>query len=436
MNIRKTTFIILLLTLFYTIANAQSTITYDFTYVAPSGQTLYCFANLNGANTVSILPPIGQWDENPQAYYYVWGNYPKPTGDIIIPSWINHNGITYTVTQLNLGGCDSITSLVVPPTITNMYCRNCSMLSSINFNAVNCTIQSHDFYGCTNLSSLTIGDTVANCPNFSNLNIVDLYYNAKDLYATSMGNSSPFPSTVTHLTIGNDVQFIRDYIFSYQPSLADVTILRTAPPTIFPYTFGGIPTNVSITVPCGSVSTYHNASYWNVFTNIQEDGSCANTITTAANNINYGTVVGGGNYYDGETATLYAVPKAYHYFAHWQDGNDDNPRTVTVNGDSTFTATFAVVDTIGTIHDTIYIHDTIVVGVDEVDAINVKIYTSRGEIVVDGAESNTVWLYDVNGRILVTKQDEYSPLRFDVPATGTYLVKIGNHPARKVVVIR
>ncbi len=24
----------------------------------------------------------------------------------------------------------------------------------------------------------------------------------------------------------------------------------------------------------------------------------------------------------------------------------------------------------------------------------------------------------------------------DVPATGTYLVKIGNHPARKVVVIR
>jgi hypothetical protein len=55
---------------------------------------------------------------------------------------------------------------------------------------------------------------------------------------------------------------------------------------------------------------------------------------------------------------------------------------------------------------------------------------------VDGAENNTVWLYDVNGRILATKQDEYSPLHFDVPTIGTYLVKIGNHPARKVVVIR
>lgn len=88
------------------------------------------------------------------------------------------------------------------------------------------------------------------------------------------------------------------------------------------------------------------------------------------------------------------------------------------------------------LHDTIFIHDTIIVGVDEVDAINAKIYTSHGQIVVDGAESNTVWLYDVNGRVLATKQDEYTPLHFDVPTSGTYLVKIGNHPARKVVVIR
>lgn len=88
------------------------------------------------------------------------------------------------------------------------------------------------------------------------------------------------------------------------------------------------------------------------------------------------------------------------------------------------------------VHDTIYIHDTIVVSVDEVDAINAKIYTSNGQIVVDGTEGNTVWLYDVNGRILATKQDEHTPSYFDVSASGTYLVKIGNHPARRVVVIR
>ena len=88
------------------------------------------------------------------------------------------------------------------------------------------------------------------------------------------------------------------------------------------------------------------------------------------------------------------------------------------------------------VHDTIYIYDTVYVGVDDVETISAKIYTSRQQIVVEGASGNTVWLYDINGRMLATKQDEYSPLHFDVPASGAYLVKIGKHPARKVVVIR
>lgn len=88
------------------------------------------------------------------------------------------------------------------------------------------------------------------------------------------------------------------------------------------------------------------------------------------------------------------------------------------------------------VHDTIYIHDTILVGVNEVDAINAKIYASNGQIVVDGSEGNMVWLYDLNGRMLATKRDEFTTLRFDVPTSGVYLVKIGNHSARKVVVIR
>ena len=93
------------------------------------------------------------------------------------------------------------------------------------------------------------------------------------------------------------------------------------------------------------------------------------------------------------------------------------------------------------IFDTIYIHDTVFVpsgqeGIGEVDTINAKVYQRDGQIVVEGADGNTVWLYDVNGRVLATKQDDYSSLHFDVPASGTYMIKIGNHPARKVVVLR
>ena len=88
------------------------------------------------------------------------------------------------------------------------------------------------------------------------------------------------------------------------------------------------------------------------------------------------------------------------------------------------------------IFDTVYIHDTIVVGIDNVETINAKIYQRNGQVVVEGAEGNTVTLYDVNGRVLATKQDNDMPLNFDVPATGTYMIKIGNAPARRVVVIR
>ena len=91
------------------------------------------------------------------------------------------------------------------------------------------------------------------------------------------------------------------------------------------------------------------------------------------------------------------------------------------------------------LHDTIIIHDTIYIsheGIDNVDEINAKVYTNHCQIVVEGADGNQVILYDMKGRILASKQDEYVPLRFNVPNSGTYLIKIGNHSARKIVVIR
>ena len=91
------------------------------------------------------------------------------------------------------------------------------------------------------------------------------------------------------------------------------------------------------------------------------------------------------------------------------------------------------------LHDTIIIHDTVYItqeGIDGADALNAKVYSSRGQIVVEGADGNPVALYDVNGRMLATKQDYGTAIRFDIPASSTYMIKIGNHTARKVVVVR
>ncbi|MGN0187212.1 MAG: hypothetical protein ACI392_05635 [Paludibacteraceae bacterium] len=63
-------------------------------------------------------------------------------------------------------------------------------------------------------------------------------------------------------------------------------------------------------------------------------------ITTSSNNT-YGSVQGAGDYEYGATVTLTATPNTGSYFQQWDDGSTDNPRTITVTGDATYTAIFA-----------------------------------------------------------------------------------------------
>ena len=65
-------------------------------------------------------------------------------------------------------------------------------------------------------------------------------------------------------------------------------------------------------------------------------------INVASNDTYMGLVSGSGSYAFKEPATLAAIATAHHHFLHWNDGNRMNPRTITVNGDSSFTAIFAV----------------------------------------------------------------------------------------------
>ena len=64
------------------------------------------------------------------------------------------------------------------------------------------------------------------------------------------------------------------------------------------------------------------------------------TITVSASE--HGNVSGAGTYDYGTTATLTAVADEHYHFTRWTDGNTDNPRTVSVEGDATYTAEFAI----------------------------------------------------------------------------------------------
>ena len=63
-------------------------------------------------------------------------------------------------------------------------------------------------------------------------------------------------------------------------------------------------------------------------------------VTVVSNDETRGTVKGEGNYPAGAKINIMATPNTGSYFQQWNDGNTDNPRTITVTGDATYTAIF------------------------------------------------------------------------------------------------
>lgn len=663
---------------------------YDFSAVAPSGQTLYY--NLNG-NSVTVVYPSSEFND----YYY---GYTKPTGNLIIPELVSYMGMALTVTSIGeyaFSGCSGIISVSIPSSVTsigNGAFSNCTGLTTVEIPNSVTSLGSTAFYACTSLSSIIIPNSIteikihtfsycssltsisipnsvtwlgelvfSNCINLDSVTIPNsiswfydnVFFNCDSISYLCYNNYAFNPSDISmnnlqtvvigdsvtsipanafqnatnlsHVTIGSGVTSIGDYAFCFCSSLNTIVALPNNAPSLGSNVFYGTPNTKYVIVNCGAdyASVWgttgfiysngyilalesNNALYGTasivqpvnclqtaiiqatpaarcVFTG-WSDGNTDNprTITLTGNttltanfaltrevvvqsaNEVMGTTEGSGIHVVGSEVTLSAIATCGFRFTHWQDGNVSNPRTITLGTDTVFTAYFelhsdtvvmhdtaymdvhdttyidvhdttyidvhdtsyvnvyvhdttyinvpvhdttivtdtvtlteyvtvhdttvvtdtvtlteyvAVHDTIVVteyihdtttvteyihdtttvieyfhdttsvyvevhdtvwlteyIHDTVYIHDTIVVGVDEVDAINAKVYSSQGQIVVEGADGNTVTLHDLTGRYLATKQDNYGTLRFDAPASGTYMIKIGNHAAKKVVVIK
>ena len=96
------------------------------------------------------------------------------------------------------------------------------------------------------------------------------------------------------------------------------------------------------------VAFHHHDSYDAYYLLLDDIEITVDTMQTAyylvsvnSNNPAWGTVTGAGSYASGATATLTATANSGYHFVEWQDGNIDNPRTITVTGNATYTATFA-----------------------------------------------------------------------------------------------
>ena len=308
----------------------------------------------------------------------------------------------------------SLNTIVIPNSVTSIGTNAfsfCSGLKTVTIPNSVTDIGDEAFYYCTGLTEVTIPNSVTSIGSGTFEDCSGLKTVTIPNSVTDIGDEAFYYCTgLKTVTIGNSVKSIGDKAFYHCSSLEHVTSKAVTPPQIWAMTFDdyGMP----FYVPAGCKPKYAEAEYWNNFTDIRETGVTLHTVTANATDETMGYVMGAGEYPQGSTATLVAVPFGQNYFVRWNDGNTDNPRTITVTGDMTFTAEFAPVGS----------------AVETLENGERGIYaTGRTLHVENGGESYRV--YTAAGRLVYTGNDSSVTLS----APGMYIVHTGDR-SQKVAV--
>ena len=190
--------------------------------------------------------------------------------------------------------------------------------------------------------------------------------------------------------------------------MASMKFLAQMPPQLGYEAFSGISVDIPVYIPCGRLAYY--VSQMPQFSNFveQQVGFSAISDNETMGTVQILTEPSCSN----PNAVLYAIPANGYRFDHWSTGSTDNPYSLTVVEDTVITAYF--VSEGGT------------EGIGDVEREDIQIIVSNGRIVVEGVEQKDIQVYDITGRIT----DNHA-----LPS-GVYIVKIGQLPARKVVVIK
>lgn len=384
-------------------------------------------------------------DDEVGVIYNKSGEY---SGDVVIPSTVTYNGKQYTVTKINAGAFlldSALTAVTIPNSMTSIDShafQGCSNLKKVIWNArnaqdfppINTSYYIHPFSGCDRLTDFVFGDEVEHIPDYLCYNLTSLKNLVIGNSVTNIGSNAfegctgltevTIPNSVTSIgssafngctqmesvTIGEKVESIGESAFAKCNSLTAVTSKAVTPPQIWATTFDDYA--MTLYVPAGCKSKYAETKYWRNFTDIRETGVTLHTVTANATDETMGYVIGAGEYPQGSTATLVAVPFGQNYFVRWNDGNTDNPRTITVTGDMTFTAEFAPAGS----------------AVETLENGERGIYaTGRTLHVENGGESYRV--YTAAGRLVYTGNDSSVTLS----APGMYIVRTGDR-SQKVAV--
>ena len=271
---------------------------------------------------------------------------PEAKSSINIP-----NGVT-CIKGYAFCNCIGLTSIPIPSSVTyinvNAAFEGCDALTSINVASGNTRYSSIDgvLYNQAQDSLLKCprGKNSVSMPNSLTCIYRGAFSECKNLTSITIPNSVriidqqafKMCSNLTSVTIGNSVHSIDWWAFHGCDSLSSIVSLATYAPRINPAAFPSA-NNCRLTVPCGSLGAY-TASTWNELFNGRIEEGFSFELSVSANDEAYGRVE--VETQSCEVAIITATPNEGYEFTAWNDGNTENPRTVSLTSDTAFMAIF------------------------------------------------------------------------------------------------
>ena len=277
--------------------------------------------------------------------------------------------------------CDAVTSLVIGDQVRRIYdfaFYGCSNLTTITMGSSIDSIDYSVFENCTSLAAITMRQTtppvlVTASTNYRPDNAIRLsldqgapyegcycsgYYNNQTAYVAIYYNFHSYNRghlngditcdyfyNCIHYTYCSYWSFPSDEIYSLYSSPTQYYYhgsFYSIPSGKTPYltTFESVTTSlVYLHVPCNAVMAYQVSPYWGDSFNLQ--GFMTYSIQTQSSDNSMGTTtLTQWPTCDNPNAIITATANNDYHFKQWNDGNTDNPRTVGITQDTSFTAIF------------------------------------------------------------------------------------------------
>ena len=295
------------------------------------------FTNCRGLTSITIPNSVTSIGET--AFYYCSG-----LTSITIP-----NSVT-SIGNAAFGHCMGLTSIIVESGNSKYDSRNnCNAIinSSTNNLIAGCkntiipngvtSIDDDAFSGCYGLTSITIPNSVTSIGDYAfgwckNLTSFIIPNSVTSIGHFAFHGCSGLPS----ITIPNSVTYMGYMLFPHEANdqLSYIFVDNPTPPYLHidSWYSDSFYNSVTLCVPAAAINAYRNASVWGNFQNI-------NPLPSVTVHADHGDAT--ISYHSPTDVEVLITPHYGYHFTQWSDGNTDNPRSVNVAQNATYTAKFA-----------------------------------------------------------------------------------------------